>query len=111
MVHDALLEGPGFHLSIATGFLDLWAVQKHGDFQLAILHQTLTSPDLEDACRFIRHHWPQTRILVIRGGEDFLEDALYDDRIIPNVAREVLLATIEQLTAAQHEGRNGNGRA
>jgi DNA-binding response OmpR family regulator len=111
MVHDALLEGSGFHLSIATGYLDLWAVHEHGNFQLAILHQTLTSPDLEDACRFIRRQWPHARILVVRAGQDFLEDALYDDQLFPDVDREVLLATIKVLTATWHEGRSGNERS
>ena len=46
MVHDALLEGPGFQLSIATGYLDLRAMHEHEDFQLAVLHQTLVSRDL-----------------------------------------------------------------
>jgi hypothetical protein len=99
MVHDALLEGPGFQVSIAMGYLDLCAMHEHGDFQLAILHNTLESFELEDACRFIRHRWPRARILVVRAGEDFLEDALYDDRVIPPVVREILIATFKQLTA------------
>jgi len=111
MVHDALLEGPGFQLSIAMGYLDLRAMHEHEDFQLAVLHQTLVSRDLEDACRFIRHRWPKARILVIRGGEDFLEDALYDDRVIPPVVWEILIAKIKQLTATWHEGRSGNARS
>jgi hypothetical protein len=46
MVHDALLEGPEFQLSIAMGYLDLCAMHEHGGFQLAVLHQTLVSRDL-----------------------------------------------------------------
>lgn len=111
MVHDALLEAPGFQLSIAKGYLDLRAMHEHEDFQLAVLHQTLGSRDLEDTCRFIRHRWPQARILVIREGEDFLEDALYDERVIPPVAWEILIVTIQQLTAAWREGRYGNARS
>lgn len=37
---------------------------------------------------------------MIRGGEDFLEDALYDDRVIPPVVWEILIATFKQLTAS-----------
>jgi hypothetical protein len=35
---------------------------------------------------------------VVRNGEGFLEDALYDDRVGPTAAPEALLATIERLT-------------
>ena len=111
MVHDALLEGPGFHLSIAIGYLDLRAMHEHEDFQLAVLHQTLVSRDLADTCRFLRRRWPQAKILVIRGGEDFLEDALYDDRVNPPVVWEILIAKIKQLTATWHERRSGNARS
>jgi hypothetical protein len=110
MVHDVLLEGPRFRLSIATDYRELWAIHEHEDCQLAILHNTLAPFELEDASKFIRHRWPHARILVIRAGEDFLEDALYDDRVIPTVAREILFMTIEQLTAGWHEGRSGDGR-
>jgi hypothetical protein len=110
MVHDALLEGPGFLLSIATDYSGLRAMPEPEDFQVAILHNTLDSFELDDACRLIRHQWPHARILVIRAGEDFLEDALYDDRVIPTVAREVLLMSIDQLTARWHEGRTRDER-
>jgi len=111
MVHDALLEGAGFQLSIAMGIVGLRSILDHEEFQLAILHNTLAACELEDACRFIRRQWPHTRILVVRAGQDFLEDALYDDQLLPDVAREVLLATIELLTATRHGGRFGNERS
>jgi hypothetical protein len=85
-------------------------MHEHEEYHIAVLHQTLASPELEEACRFIRHQWPHAGILVVRTGEDFLEDALYDDRVIPDVAEEVLLATIKQLTSRWSGGRHGNGR-
>jgi hypothetical protein len=111
MVHDALLEGREFQLSIAMDIIGLRSILEHEEFQLAILHNTLATRELEDACRFIRRQWPHSKILVVRAGQDFLEDALYDERVIPDVAREVLLATIEVLTATRHEGRSGNERS
>lgn len=110
MIHDALLKGPGFHHLIATDYRELWAMRKQEDFQLAILHNTLVSFELRESSQFIRLQWPHARILVIRTGEDFLDDALYDDRVIPIVTKEVLLMTIEQLTAGWHERRSRDGR-
>jgi hypothetical protein len=108
MVHDALLEGPEFQLSIAPDMNGLRLVLDHEDFELAILHNTLAGRELRDACRFIRRQWPKAKILVIRAGQDFLEDALYDERVVPDVAREGFLATIGLLIATWREGRPGN---
>jgi hypothetical protein len=111
MVHDASLEGPEFRLSIATDYWGLRTILEPEDLQVAILHDTLDSFELDDACRLIRQRWPHARILVIRTSEDVLEDALYDDRVIPPVVRKILIATIKQLTATWHEGRPGNERS
>jgi hypothetical protein len=81
----------------------LWAIPKQESIQVVILHNTLSSFELDDASRFIRRCWPHARILVVRQGEDFLDDALYDVRVVSNVDREVLLATIECLIAGWHE--------
>ncbi|MGD0940688.1 MAG: hypothetical protein ABR905_13370 [Terracidiphilus sp.] len=97
MVHDALLDGPNPHLSIAPSYRELWAISKQESIQVVILHNTLSSFELEDASRFIRRRWPHARILVLHSGEGFLEDALYDERVALTVAPGVLLAAIERL--------------
>jgi hypothetical protein len=96
MVHDTLLKGPKFRLSIATDYRALWAIPKQEPIQVVILHNTLSAIDLEDSCRFIRRRWPDAWILLIRTGEGSLDDALYDDRVLPAVAQEVLLSAIER---------------
>jgi hypothetical protein len=97
MVHDALLDERNFHLTIATDCHKLWVIPRQESLQVVILHNTLSSFELEDASRFIRRQWPRARILVVSSGESFLEDALYDDRVAPTVTPGVLLTTIEQL--------------
>jgi hypothetical protein len=92
---------------VATGSRELWLLPKHVDVDAAILHCTLSSLELEDASRFIRRQWPSARILVIRAGSEFLDDALYDDRVLPAVASQVLLPTIERLTGRRREGITG----
>jgi hypothetical protein len=103
LVHDALLDGPNSRLSIAPDYRMLWAIPKQESIQVVILHNTLSSFELDDASRFIRRRWPHTRILVVRQGEDFLDDALYDVQVVSNVDRQVLLATIQCLIAGWHE--------
>jgi hypothetical protein len=103
IVHDALLDGPNSRLSIAPDYRMLWAIPKQESIQVVILYNTLSSFELDDASRFIRRRWPHARILVVRHGEEFLDDALYDVRVVSNVDRQVLLATIECLIAGWHE--------
>ena len=106
MVHDALLCGPNCRLSIAPDYRELWVIPKQESIQVVVLHSTLSSFELDDATRFIRQRWPHTRILVIRSSEGSLDDALYDDRVAPTVAPEVLLTTIERLTGRWREWRS-----
>jgi len=98
MVHDALLNGPNFHLSIATDYRELWSMPTNESVQVAILHNTLSAFETEAVCRLIRRRWIHTRILVVSIVASNLEDALYDDRVVPSVSPEVLFATIERLS-------------
>jgi hypothetical protein len=106
VVHDTLLDEASFRLTIATDYQKLWGMPTQESIHVAILHNTLSSFDLEAAGRLIRRRWPHARILVVSSGESFLEDALYDDRVEPTAAQEVLLTTIERLTGGWHEWRS-----
>ncbi|MGO9776952.1 MAG: hypothetical protein ACLPM3_10255 [Terracidiphilus sp.] len=108
VVHDTLLDEASFHLSIATDYRELWGMPTQESIHVAILHNTLSSFELEAAGRLIRRRWPQARILVVSSGESYLEDALYDDRVAPTAAPEVLLTTIDQLLGGWHEWRPGD---
>lgn len=108
LVHDALLEVPDFRLSIATDYRELWVIPKQESIHVVILHSTFSSFELEDASRFIRQRWPQAKILIVRCGEGFLDDALYDDRVAPPVSPKVLLSAMERLTGERDGRRFGN---
>ena len=97
MVHDALLGGTSFHLSIATDYRKLWEMSAQESIHMAVLHDTLSSFELEAVCRLIRQRWPYAKILLVARGESLLDDGLYDDRA-PTAAPDVLLTTIERLT-------------
>jgi len=105
-LHDDLLEGTCSHLSVPWDCLELWLLPdyrelwvfpRHEAPQVAILNDTLSSSELEEACRFIRLEWPSTRILVIRANEDFFDGALYDDRVASDSSSEVLLRAVDRL--------------
>jgi hypothetical protein len=97
MVHDALLDGANFRLTITTDYRELWGMPTQESIQVAILYNTLSSFELEAASRLIRRRWPHSSILVVSRGKSFLEGALYDDRVEPTVAPLVLQTTIERL--------------
>ena len=111
-LHDALLEAPCCHLSVAwnsvelrmiADYRELWVIPRHEAIQLAILHHTLSSFELDEAARLIRRQWASARILLISTGEDFLDNALYDHRIAPGASPEVLITAIDRLLQRRRE--------
>lgn len=101
MVHDALLGRTSYHLSIATDYRKLWEMSAQESIHVAVLHDTLSSFELEAVCRLIRQRWSSAKILLVAKGESLLDDGLYDDRA-PTAAPDVLLTTIERLTGVWH---------
>lgn len=97
VVQDALHGRPHTHLSITPDYRRLWMISKQERFHVAVLHNTLTGGELEEASQFIRRQWPQARILVIRFGQEFLDDALYDERVTPAASTETLQAALDRL--------------
>ena len=102
IVHDALLDGASFHLSVATDYRKLWGIPVHESIHVAVLHDTLSSFELEAACRLIRQRWPRAKILLISRRESSLDDGLYDDRA-PTAAPDLLVTTIERLAGGWHD--------
>jgi hypothetical protein len=102
MVHDALRDGTSFHLIIATDYRKLWGIAAQESIHVAVLHDTLTSFELEAACRLIRQRWPRAKILLVSRRESSLDDCLYDDRA-PTVAPDLLAPTIERLAGVWHD--------
>jgi hypothetical protein len=102
MVHDALLNEPNFHLSIATDYRGVWKTPTDESIQVAILHNTLSDFEMEACCRLIRRRWLHARILVVSIEESHLEDALYDDRVAPNASPEALFAAIGEHSGWMH---------
>ena len=102
IVHDALLDGASFRLTIATDYRKLWGIPAHESIHVAVLHDAFSSFELEAACRLIRQRWPHAKILLVSRQESSLDDGLYDDRA-PTAAPNHLATTIERLAGAWHD--------
>jgi hypothetical protein len=102
MVHDALRDGASFRLTIATDYRKLWGITAHESIHVAVLHDTLSSFELEAACRLIRQRWPRAKILLVSRQESSLDDGLYDDRA-PTAAPDLLIPTIERLAGGWYD--------
>jgi hypothetical protein len=105
LVHDAMLDGPHFRLTLAPDYRELWRMPTQRSFQVAIVHNSHSMFETEAVCRLIRRRWPGTKILLVIGGSCFLEAVLYDDRVAPTVFPEVLLETIGRITGVPDEQR------
>ena len=96
MGYDRLLEARGYVLTSAQGYLDLCQNEMREDCEVAVLHPTLSHGELTEVAHFIRRRWPAAKIVIIRSEEWWIEDALYDDRVLPGVIPELLLATVDR---------------
>jgi hypothetical protein len=81
----------------------MYAIPQQNDFDIAILHHTLSRLEVRNTSEYIRRRWPHAKILVISAEMDFLDDPLYDEWVPPGQSPGALLAMIEQLTGGAKE--------
>jgi hypothetical protein len=93
-LYDALCK-KRFRLSILTDHHELWRKEDLGCVHLVILHNAIALPELNEAARFIRRRWSNAFILVMRQGENFLDDPLYDERLHPDTSATDLALRVE----------------
>lgn len=110
ILHDALFDRQNWRMTIAIDARELWVIPAQQSIHVAVLHCALSTLELEEACMTIRRRWPMARILVIREGEGFLDDGMYDDRQMPYTAPHLLLRAMERLAAESRERRPGDLR-
>jgi hypothetical protein len=104
MVCDVLKGHNCWHRS-ARDCREIWRIPTEETIHIAILHQLLFPFEREEATSLIRRRWPEARIVVIRAGSRILDDALYDDRILPGGVPGEILAFIERLTGQRQSAR------
>jgi hypothetical protein len=100
MVCDVLKGCNCWHRS-ARDCREIWRIPTEETIHIAILHQLLFPFEREEATSLIRRRWPKARIVAIRAGSRILDDALYDDRILPDGVPEELVAFVERISGQQ----------
>ena len=98
-VHDVLRSNPRLHLCSTEDPRTLWLMLAQQTLHVIVLNCSLSKYELEEVGRLARRRWPKAKILVIRDGEDFMEDALYDDRIFSSRNPDSFIASIERMVA------------
>ena len=91
LAREAFNRSARFSLTHASDYRELWNLSKRNEYDAVVLHDTLSSFELEGAARLVRRRWPAARIVLLRGGEITLEDALYDQRVRPPVELTTLM--------------------
>jgi hypothetical protein len=97
-IRDCLRDRLRCRVSNADSLRQLWIVPRTDSVDLAILNEALSPSDFEDASRFIRRQWPAARILILRTDSDSLDDALYDERVLPTATADIFIDVISRLT-------------
>lgn len=88
---------PGFQLSALVSPFDLLDQATDSARHVVILDDSLTPRELDSSTRTVRLRWPSAKIIVIRTGEEFLEDHLYDVRVFPGIEPQQLTLQIQQM--------------
>ena len=94
-VRNGLLERDGYRLTIATSNAELNAISIHEKYDVAVLDQTLSHPELRNASEYIHRKWPNAKILVICSEPESLYDPLCDEQALPDLSAKILLAIID----------------
>ena len=97
MTYEKYLQERGHALAVISGYRDLFHTEMNDGCEVAVLHQSLSHDELVEVAHFIRRQWPTARILIVRPEEWWIDDALYDDRVVPGVNPELLLSAVERL--------------
>jgi hypothetical protein len=98
IAYDIFLSQHHCAISSAADYRELCAISAREVCDIAILQSTLSRNDLQEFACLVRRRCPSARILVIRDDVQFLEDALYDHRVMPGINPEALLSVIRSLT-------------
>jgi hypothetical protein len=62
-----------------------------------VLLASLSEKEFVETAVFVRKRWPLARILIVRLEEWWIDDALYDERVVPDINPLSLLLAIERL--------------
>jgi hypothetical protein len=98
LAHCAFLSRHLCAISTAADYRELRAIPAPGPCDIAMLQFTLSGGEPQDSPLLVGCRWPSARILIVRNDAQFLEDALYDDLVTPDIDSGALLSVIHGLT-------------
>jgi hypothetical protein len=85
----------------AKACAELMAVATTESICVALLYPALQLNELARCAQAVRWRWPAARILVLRAEEPHIDDALYDERLEPDLSPELLLTSIARIIDTQ----------
>ena len=105
LVRDVLVLRSRCRLYVASSTWDISVVFGSEEIDVAILHNTFSSPQLRVFAAYIRRRWPYAKILLIRRKGENTDYCIYDERIAPGVSPKTFLTAIERLGACARRAR------
>jgi hypothetical protein len=107
MAYGSLLLGRPCEITrvMQRGKLD--AMQADEDYDVVVLGEALSQATLIEVASLTRRRWPQAQILAVSGKPLEIDDALYDDRILPGYGAKVLAAEVLRLMDEHGRQRKG----
>ena len=109
MAYGALLLGCPCKITRVLDRGDLDTINASEDYDVAVLGEALSKEKLIETARLIRRRWRRANIVVVSANQLDIEDALYDDRILPGYSTNVLVAEVLRLVDAHRRQGAGNG--
>lgn len=76
-------------------------------YDVAVLGDTLSKENLIETAQLIRRRWPKAYIVAVSRKRLDIDDALYDDRILPGYGAKVMVAEVLRLMDAHGRQRAG----
>jgi hypothetical protein len=109
LISNALRDEPDFMVSVVKDYRELWLQSREDSIEIALLHNSLCSFELEQSARLVRSRWPKAQILIIRSDKLHIDRDIYDECLLPSVNSEVLVQRIFNLAQSLNEGRHPCG--
>jgi hypothetical protein len=97
MVYGSILMGRPCEITQVHHRNELDDIQASRHYDVAVLGEALSTEKLTEMAHLVRQRWPRTDILAVSAKPLQIDDALYDDRILPGYSAKVLLAEVFRL--------------
>jgi hypothetical protein len=107
MAYGALLVGRPCEITRVLHRGDLDTMHASEDYDVAVIGEALSKKKLIETTRLIRRRWRQANIVIVSAKPLDIENALYDDRILPGYSAKVLVAEVLRLMDAYRRQRAG----